>query len=188
MKFWVAGGTTSHSQWSCLWHLFVPPWHQGLYPNIKEIGVKCLARSWWLLPVGICHKVSVSQELLKDVNLFGWELIDHPAYSSYPTASELHLFGHLKKHLAGRWFAADTDVEQAVTSRLQWLDISVIYARIQVLMPWWNRYVTVNHVEIWCVLSAVQHVYIGKKKKVKFALEQATKALRGSRCIVVLLL
>jgi hypothetical protein len=48
--------------------------------------------------------------------------------------SDFYLFGLLNKNLAGKRFAADTDVKQAVTSWLQKLYPSFFYARIQALV------------------------------------------------------
>jgi len=70
--------------------------------------------------------------------------------------SDLHLFGSLKKHLAGKGFATDADVKQAVTSCLQTLDTYLFYAGTQVLVPRWVRYwnVIVDCRVVWCVPSA----------------------------------
>jgi hypothetical protein len=45
--------------------------------------------------------------------------------------TDFHLFGLLKKHLAGKQFATDANVKQAVTSRLQLLDTNFFYTGIQ---------------------------------------------------------
>ena len=54
--------------------------------------------------------------------------------------SDLQLFGSLMKHLAGKIFAKDADMKQAVTSCLQTLDTCLFYAGTQVLVPRWVRY------------------------------------------------
>jgi histone-lysine N-methyltransferase SETMAR len=43
-----------------------------------------------------------------------WELPEHPSYSPDLTPSDFHLFGLLEKHLGGRSFADDEDVEMEV--------------------------------------------------------------------------
>jgi histone-lysine N-methyltransferase SETMAR len=53
---------------------------------------------------------------------YGWEVVDHPAYTPGLIPSDFHPFGLLEKHLAGKRFAADADVRQAVVSCLQTLD------------------------------------------------------------------
>jgi histone-lysine N-methyltransferase SETMAR len=53
---------------------------------------------------------------------YNWEVLDHPPYSPDLAPSDFHLFGALKKHLGGRRFATDGEVQQAVMSWLQVLD------------------------------------------------------------------
>jgi hypothetical protein len=45
----------------------------------------------------------------------------------------------LKKHLGGRRFATDGEVQQAVMSWLQALDTDFFYARIDVLVYRWEK-------------------------------------------------
>ena len=47
---------------------------------------------------------------------YGWEVTDQPWYSPRLAYSNFHLLGTHKKHLAGKQFAPDTGVWQAVTS------------------------------------------------------------------------
>jgi histone-lysine N-methyltransferase SETMAR len=61
----------------------------------------------------------MSRELLQ---LYNWEVLDHPPYSRDLALSDFHLFGPLKKHLGGRRFATDGKVQQAIMSGLQVLD------------------------------------------------------------------
>jgi hypothetical protein len=44
---------------------------------------------------------------------YGWGVISYPSYS---TSSNFHIFEHPTKHLAGKQFATNNHVKQAVTS------------------------------------------------------------------------
>jgi hypothetical protein len=76
------------------------------------------------------------RELLQRYN---WEVLDHPPYSPDLAPSDFHLFGSLKKHLGGRRFATDGEVQQAVMSWLQALDTDFFYAGIDALVYWWDK-------------------------------------------------
>ena len=52
--------------------------------------------------------------------------------------NEFHLFEPLKKRLAGKQFATDADVKQAVTSCLQTLETDFLYAEINALVQCWD--------------------------------------------------
>jgi hypothetical protein len=54
-------------------------------------------------------------------------------------ASSFHVFGHLGKRLAGKQFAADATMKQAVTFWLQAPDGNFFYAGIQAFVVWWDR-------------------------------------------------
>jgi hypothetical protein len=56
--------------------------------------------------------------------------MDHCPQNPYFAPSDFNLFGLLKKHQAGKNFAADANIKQAVTSWLQTLDSSFFYAGI----------------------------------------------------------
>jgi histone-lysine N-methyltransferase SETMAR len=77
-----------------------------------------------------------TRELLRRYN---WEVLDHPPYSPDLAPSDFHLFGPLKKHLGGRRFATDGEVQQAVMSWLQALDTDFFYAGIDALLYRWDR-------------------------------------------------
>lgn len=49
---------------------------------------------------------------------FGWEILEHPAYSPDLSPCDYHLFGPLKEALGGQRFDSDRAVETFV---LQWL-------------------------------------------------------------------
>jgi hypothetical protein len=48
--------------------------------------------------------------------------LEHPSYNLDQAPSDFHLFGPLKKHLGGRRFATDDEIQQAVMSWHQALD------------------------------------------------------------------
>ena len=50
------------------------------------------------------------------LRLCSWEATDHRPYSTDVAPSYFLLFGHLKKHLACKRFAADADMKQVVSS------------------------------------------------------------------------
>jgi hypothetical protein len=56
--------------------------------------------------------------------------MDHPHFGTNLVASDCHVFGHLNKYIAGKNFAADDNVKQAVTSRLQAFDIDLFCASL----------------------------------------------------------
>jgi len=64
--------------------------------------------------------------------------MDHHPCCRDHVYSDLHLFGSQGKHLAGKLFATDADVKQAVASWLQTLDTSVFYTGIQGLVLRWD--------------------------------------------------
>lgn len=38
------------------------------------------------------------------MNLFGWDILNHPAYSTDLAPSDFHLFTFLKTHIAGKFY------------------------------------------------------------------------------------
>jgi hypothetical protein len=58
----------------------------------------------------------------------------HPPYCPDLAPSDLYLFRPIKKHLDGKGFATDADVQQAVSSRLLTLDTDFFYAGIKELV------------------------------------------------------
>jgi transposase len=77
------------------------------------------------------HTANPTYELLWRYN---WEVLDHPPYSPDLAPSDFHLFGPLKKHLGGRRFTTDSEVQQAVMSWLQDFDTYFFYAGIDALV------------------------------------------------------
>jgi hypothetical protein len=48
------------------------------------------------------------------------------------------------KHLAGKQFATDTDVKQAVTSWQQTLDNDLHYTGVQAFLSWWDKCLNIS--------------------------------------------
>ena len=80
-------------------------------------------------------------------------------------AQTLHLFVQSKKHLAGRRFAEDADVKQAVTSWLHALDTHFFYVMILPLVVLWDTWLNVkgDNVEDWCLQSDTRILYVQNK-------------------------
>ena len=78
--------------------------------------------------------------------------------------SDFNLFGPLKKHLAGKRFATDADVKQAVTSWLSILNTYFFYTGIQALVSLWDRRLNVDdeYVESWCISYATYAINISE--------------------------
>lgn len=53
---------------------------------------------------------------------FGWEIIDHPPYSPDVAPSDYHMFPALKKHLGGKKFHTDAEVQKEVNTWLRKAD------------------------------------------------------------------
>lgn len=65
------------------------------------------------------HTANVTLDLLKK---FGWEIIDHPPYSPDVAPSDYHMFPALKKHLGGKKFDSDAEVQKEVNTWLREAD------------------------------------------------------------------
>jgi hypothetical protein len=88
------------------------------------------------------HKSYPEIKDTKSLQSFKWEVSDHPAHSTDLTASEFHLFLHLKKHMTGQKFHKDEEVKNPVVTTWLYAQLAEIYAiRIQKLVPkltmWW---------------------------------------------------
>lgn len=90
----------------------------------------------------------------------------------------LHLVGYElpsicgphKKCLAGKQFATECDVKQAVTFWLQTLDIHLCCAVIQALVSWWDECLIGNgdDVVVWCVPSVTHVICVHQDKNKSF--------------------
>jgi histone-lysine N-methyltransferase SETMAR len=65
---------------------------------------------------------------------FGWEVVEHPAYSPDLAASDFHLFPKLREFLGGRRFKSDEEVKDAVEEWLNGLAAEVNDEGIQKLV------------------------------------------------------
>jgi len=57
------------------------------------------------------HSTHITTVLLEK---FKWDILDHLPYRPDLTPSDFHLFLHLKKHLAGKKFDDDDEVQEEV--------------------------------------------------------------------------
>ncbi|GBM78393.1 Mariner Mos1 transposase [Araneus ventricosus] len=71
------------------------------------------------------HMASVTRDLIQR---FRWTVLGHSPHSPDLASSDFHLFGSLKKHLAGRHFRTDAEVQEAVVKWLRALDPDFFYA------------------------------------------------------------
>jgi hypothetical protein len=62
------------------------------------------------------HTAQATQERIQKLQ---WELLEHPPYSPDLVPSEFHLFGPLKYHLGGKYFADDEENEMEVRKWLR---------------------------------------------------------------------
>jgi len=72
-----------------------------------------------MLSRGVCllhdstrpHSAHVTTALLEKLR---WDILDHPPYSPDLAPSDFHLFLYLKKHLAGKKFDNDNEMQEEV--------------------------------------------------------------------------
>ena len=70
-----------------------------------------------MLTKGVCllhdnarpHTANASKAILDS---FGWDILNHPAYSSDLAPSDFHLFTSLKTHMGGKKISTDKEVKQ----------------------------------------------------------------------------
>jgi hypothetical protein len=96
--------------------------------------------------------------------------MDLAPYSSILCPLICHLFASIKKQLAGKHFATDINVKQAVISWLKILQTNFFYAKIQALVPGWEKCLNVNgyyvKVSLCSYLLHTCHVYVEARIKV----------------------
>ena len=74
-----------------------------------------------LLQKGVCllhenattHTAHATKQLLES---FGWDVLNHPAYSPDLAPSDYHLFTSLKMHMGGKKFSTDEEVKVEVNN------------------------------------------------------------------------
>ena len=70
---------------------------------------------------------------------FGWEVLQHPPYSPDLAPSDFHLFGPMKKFLAGQHFATDAEVKSGVRRWLYSRQTDFYEQGILKLVPRWEK-------------------------------------------------
>ena len=92
------------------------------------------------------HTARLTQEKIRQ---FGWEILQHPPYSPDLAPSDFHLFGPMKKHLGGRRFASDEEVECEVKLWFRKQSPDFYAMGIGSLIPRWDKCINVggNYVE-----------------------------------------
>ena len=78
------------------------------------------------------HSAHVTTVLLEK---FKWDILDHPPYSLYLASRDFHLFLHLKKHLAGKKFDDDDEVQEELMTWLKGQAADFYDSGIQKLVP-----------------------------------------------------
>jgi len=70
---------------------------------------------------------------------FKWDISDHPPYSPDIAPSDFHLFLHLKKHIAGKKFNDDDEVQKEVMRWFKGLAADFYDSGIKKLVPRLNK-------------------------------------------------
>ena len=83
------------------------------------------------------NSAHVTTALLKK---FKWNVLEYPPYSPDLTPSDFHLFLHLKKHLAGKKFDDDDEVQEEVMTWFKEQAANFYDSGIQKLVPRLNKY------------------------------------------------
>ncbi|GBN27970.1 Mariner Mos1 transposase [Araneus ventricosus] len=144
-----------------------PPWfggfvhgHQGLLPvdfhtrgATVNVASYCATLDWLhkairrnrpgLFAEGVLllhnsrpHSASVIRDLKQ---CFLCSVLEYPPYSPDHVPSDFDLFGQLKKHLEGRHFRTDTEVQEAIVKWLRDLDPDFFYAGFDKLVCRWHK-------------------------------------------------
>jgi len=87
-------------------------------------------------PAKCPHSAHVTTALLEK---FKWDILDHPPYSPDLAHSDFHLFLHLKKHLAGKKFDDDDEVQEEVMTCFKGQAADFYDSGIQKLVPRLNK-------------------------------------------------
>jgi histone-lysine N-methyltransferase SETMAR len=66
-------------------------------------------------------------------------MLDHPPYSPDLAPSDFHLFLHLKKHLTGKKFDDDDDVQEEIMTPFTGQEADLYDSGIQNLVPRLNK-------------------------------------------------
>ena len=82
------------------------------------------------------HTAKLTQDWLQR---YKWEVLPHPPHSPDLAPSDYHLFGPLKRHLAGQRFTKDDDLIENVTNWLYSLDENFLRDGIYSLVHRWQK-------------------------------------------------
>ena len=82
------------------------------------------------------HSARVTAALLEK---FEWDILDHLPYSPDFTPSNYHLFLHLRKHLAGKKFDNDDEVQEEVMTLFKGQAADFYDSGIEKLVPRLNK-------------------------------------------------
>ncbi|GFN76213.1 histone-lysine N-methyltransferase SETMAR [Plakobranchus ocellatus] len=83
------------------------------------------------------HSANLSQQWLQR---YGWEILPHPAHSPPNLApSDFHLFGPLKRHLAGMAFETEDDLISELRNWFDNLDVDFFRVGINSLLSRWQK-------------------------------------------------
>ena len=82
-------------------------------------------------------------------DVYGYELIPHPAYSPDPAPSDFFLFPNLKKDIRGLHFRSDEEVVTAVEEWVNGKDADFISSGLMALEHRWSKCITLegNYIE-----------------------------------------
>ena len=89
----------------------------------------------------LVHKANKAQAAIAEC---GFQEMNHPLYSPDLAPCDYFLFIHLKKHLRGRRFSSDTDIQVDVTSWLEGQDSGFYPAGMSSLPAKWNKCTELN--------------------------------------------
>jgi hypothetical protein len=70
---------------------------------------------------------------------FKWDILDLPPYGPNLAPSDFHLFLHLKKHLAGKRFDDDDELQEAVMTWFKGQAADFYDSGLQMLVPGLNK-------------------------------------------------
>ncbi|GBO45656.1 hypothetical protein AVEN_56538-1 [Araneus ventricosus] len=74
----------------------------------------------------------------------GWSVLQHPPYSPDLSPSGFHLFGPLKQHLGGKYFADDDVVQHEVLLWMRQQPNEFYAAGIGVLIKRWDKCINIG--------------------------------------------
>lgn len=102
--------------------------------------------------LGICLKIEITglhtaNQSCDCRSCWHWDVTDHPPSPwCWFALGHFHLSWSHKDHMAGKWFATDVNMKQAVTG---WLHMLII------LFQDWCLNISCDCVEVWCVPPAM---------------------------------